>query len=826
MSNFFVKTRGNSAPHGKPRVYFTSHPDDLALYFDRIAADILKIQDCAIYYAADPHKVSDAETKENDLSGMNLFVVPVTFRLLCDANDKVKDELLWAKEKNLPILPLMMESRLDALYARSALFGERQYLSPSGEDATALSYEGKLKKYLDVVLVNDETAKRVRASFKSYLFLSYRKKDRQYANELIRLIHREPKFRDIAIWYDEFLTPGESFQMNIDKALKESAAMVLLVTPNVLEKTDGKPNFVMGVEYPAARASGMPIFAAEMQKTDRKALERDFLDIPPCIAPDDEAFSTRLGEALSGLSDTENRDSEHYFLMGRAYLDGIDVEVDVERGLSLLRASANAGDPEAMITLGNLYENGVHVPFDLAESRKWNEKAYWYFEETSGANSEIALKLLNQLVSLIFQQGDYERARILCKQCYEKRKKLFGEAHPDTLVSLGSLATIEQTLGNYREALSLAKTCYTAILHTFGETHPDTLKELERLASVYGHLGEYEKARTLCEGAYQGLRDALGEEHTQTLSCMNTLAWIYGELDDWEKQLALYENAYEVRHRLWGETHPETLIVGQNLATAYRRSGMNEKAAVLLEACYTGLSSVLGKTHPNTLSVLNNLAAVYTALEETPKALALAKESYESRCEVMGERHPGTLLSLNNLSEAYRLAGEIDTALALQEKAYTLYVKTLGETHPDTLRSLGNLAMLYYAIGQYERAALLLEATYTTYSQKLGETHFDTVTAICRLAVAYDACKDYEKALVYYQKLVAYYRNVDTTDPQMTASSLWKLATTYLELGYRKRATPILEELLPVLVTLYGENSIQVQNVTKMITKFQNTEET
>ena len=116
----------------------------------------------------------------------------------------------------------MMESGLDALYARSALFGERQYLSPSGEDATALSYEGKLKKYLDVVLVNDETAKRVRASFKGYLFLSYRKKDRQYANELIRLIHREPKFRDIAIWYDEFLTPGENFNDSIKKAIEAS----------------------------------------------------------------------------------------------------------------------------------------------------------------------------------------------------------------------------------------------------------------------------------------------------------------------------------------------------------------------------------------------------------------------------------------------------------------------------------------------------------------------------------------------------------------------------------------------------------------------------
>ena len=66
-------------------------------------------------------------------------------------------------------------------------------------------------------------AKRVRAAFDAYIFLSYRKKDRKYANELMRLIHSNPECRDIAIWFDEFLTPGESFKENIEKILDRSS---------------------------------------------------------------------------------------------------------------------------------------------------------------------------------------------------------------------------------------------------------------------------------------------------------------------------------------------------------------------------------------------------------------------------------------------------------------------------------------------------------------------------------------------------------------------------------------------------------------------------
>lgn len=95
----------------------------------------------------------------------------------------------------------------------------------------------------------------------------------------MQLIHSHPECRDIAIWYDEFLTPGESFKENISKVLSDSKLFALLVTPNLLEEPDGRPNYVMAEEYPAAQQSGIEILPAEMENTDKEKLSEKYKGI-------------------------------------------------------------------------------------------------------------------------------------------------------------------------------------------------------------------------------------------------------------------------------------------------------------------------------------------------------------------------------------------------------------------------------------------------------------------------------------------------------------------------------------------------------------------
>ncbi len=212
------KTRGNGSPQGKPRVYFCCHAEDFSKFFESISDEILQLQNCAIWY-------KDGEIPQEkllpDLRQMQLFVMPVTSRLLRTENEALSVEFQFAMEQHIPVLPLMQESGLSDLFNQRC--GDLQFLDKHQTDSTAISYGEKLKRYLASVLIGDELAEKIRAAFDAYVFLSYRKKDRQYAQELMRLIHKNDFARDIALWYDEFLTPGEDFNESIRAALEKAS---------------------------------------------------------------------------------------------------------------------------------------------------------------------------------------------------------------------------------------------------------------------------------------------------------------------------------------------------------------------------------------------------------------------------------------------------------------------------------------------------------------------------------------------------------------------------------------------------------------------------
>ena len=224
----------------------------------------------------------------------------------------------------------MMEQGLDELYRNH--FGDRHYLDPYQSDSTAISFDEKLKSYILSVTVGDELAEKVRKAFDAYIFLSYRKKDRKYAQELMRLIHRNDFCRDIAIWYDEFLIPSEDFRTSIESVIEKSSLFSMVVTPNLVDED----NFIRREEYPMARAAGKPILPAEMAETDRFLLAEQYPGIGPVVK------TTELSEALLDMltdiaTHGNDDDPEHCFFIGLAYLNGIDVEKDTEKAFSLIR---------------------------------------------------------------------------------------------------------------------------------------------------------------------------------------------------------------------------------------------------------------------------------------------------------------------------------------------------------------------------------------------------------------------------------------------------------------------------------------------------------
>ena len=269
MANINFKTKGLSSPKGKAKVYFCCHPNDFDQYFETISDDILGIQDCSLWYC-------DTNTVKNDdffadLEQMQLFVMPITTKLLSSDNDAINIEFPFAIKNHIPVLPLMQEAGLEELFNRKC--GDLQFLDKNNSDDTAIGYHEKLEKYLSSVLVGNELTNKVRAAFDAHIFLSYRKKDRKYAQELMRLIHNNEFCRDVAIWYDEFLTPGENFDDEIRRIIHDCDLFALTLSPSIAqprvdEKGEEHDNYIVMHEYPLARKLGKKILPADFNEVD------------------------------------------------------------------------------------------------------------------------------------------------------------------------------------------------------------------------------------------------------------------------------------------------------------------------------------------------------------------------------------------------------------------------------------------------------------------------------------------------------------------------------------------------------------------------------
>ena len=818
MATFACRTKDNVAvTEKKPRVYFTCHPDDFARYFDKICEDIFKTHDCEVFYTTDMTEPIAAEQIDDKLGRMALFVVPVTFRLLSTPSRAMDCDIAFAKERHIPILPFMMESGIDAIYARPEKFGERQYLSPFGQDTTQIEFQDKLKQYLEAVLISDEMATRIRAAFDAYIFLSYRKKDRCHANELMRLIHNRPAYRDIAIWYDEFLTLGESFRDNIAKALEKSQLFALVVTPNLLED----PNFVMNEEYPFANGR-IPIFPAEMVETDRDALQAKYQNIPPCANPKDQAaFEAQLLDALVHLARRENDDDpEHNFLIGIAYLEGIDVERNPARGLELITSAAEAGLLEAMKKLFLMYTEGAGIPLDYHQAVFWAEKAFVHCKEHYDEKSPETLTSLSDLARAYSQLGQDQKAVELQEKCYALHCEVVGEKHPDTLTALNNLALTLGKLGQHQKALVFKESCYALRCEVLGEKHPDTLTALNNLAFTLGNLGQHQKALELQEKCYALCCEVLGEKHPDTLTALCNLAFTLGELWQHQRALELQEKCYALHCEVLGEKHPATLTALNNLARALGKLGQHQRALELREKCYALRCEVLGEKHPATLTALGNLASALGKLGQHQKALEFKESCYALHCEVLGEKHPATLTALSNLAVTLDKLGQHQRALELQEKCYALCCEVVGKKHPDTLTALGNLARALGKLGQHQRALELREKCYALRCEVLGEKHPVTLTALGNLAVTLSNLGQQQRALELQEKCYALRCEVLGEKHPGTILALNNLAYYYAELGKYQRALELQEKCYALRCEVLGEDHPDTLRSQKRLSEF------
>lgn len=388
---FIIQERDTHPVIKKQDVFITGHPADMP-WFRTIANDVLDLWDCKVYVDAEPQQSVDRKDRFLSLGEMNLVILLITEHFLMTENTARDVDFPFLMDKKIPVLPIVLQSGLESAF--NSVCGDLHLLNKSAAD-----YRPKMQERFSKLFGDDELQGAVQKAFSGAAFLSYRKKDREHALQLMHLIHQLDSCWDLAIWYDDFLTLGEDYDEEIDYHLNRGKIFILAVTPNLLEEG----NYVLTIEYPSAVRLGKKVIPVELVDTDREALRAKFPGLPECIQVNDvQTLERVLLKAKQELHMQSNPPSvENDYLLGQAYLKGICVEINRQRGIDLLMKAAEQGHFRAAYELGFLYGNGNGVEIDLEKERYWLGKcvdlAQKSFETEGGAQwgRTLALDLLN-----------------------------------------------------------------------------------------------------------------------------------------------------------------------------------------------------------------------------------------------------------------------------------------------------------------------------------------------------------------------------------------------------------------------------------------------
>lgn len=295
------------------------------------------------------------------------------------------------------------------------------------------------------------------------------------------------------------------------------------------------------------------------------------------------------------------------------------------------------------------------------------------------ASKEIATGLANhpetqaQLMDLmgkVYQSlGLYTRARPLLEQAVDIERRILGPSNPETLRSMNDLASLLDQDGHYAEAEKLSRETLDLRRQVLGREHPETLASMTQLAWALGQEGRYAEAEKLERETLEIQRRVLGPEHPNTLRTISTLAAILTNEGRYAESEGLQREELDIQRRLLGPEHPNTLMTMNNLVWNLREEGRYAEAEKFARDTLDIERRVLGPEHPDTLRTYGNLAITVSGEGHYAEAEKIDREILEINRRVLGPEHPDTARTVYNLACLAALQGRKNEALSLLSEA-------------------------------------------------------------------------------------------------------------------------------------------------------------
>lgn len=364
--------------------------------------------------------------------------------------------------------------------------------------------------------------------------------------------------------------------------------------------------------------------------------------------------------------------------------------------IPLLTQRAEAGDPEAMITLGEAYLDGNGVKRDL-------DTAIGLFVPLARTNDANALYLLSFALRERARPGDLDEALRHAVAALSLTRRRKGAEFLEANIQ-SQLGFIYEKLGRLEEAIVAYEAARRIFEDRLGQKHPQVAGAYMNLANGLAGAGRQEESLAATETAIRISARLLGSDHQLLGSLYLNKAVSLISLARYGEALAAVDQAQAVYQKLGGDQAFRIADVLRNRSRVLNLVGRNQEA---IEAAQSALT-LYGQTASIDQSALAATHGILGLAYRDLRRYDEARTQFRAAASIL-ESSPGArrietvhpLINLGNIDDDLR---QFENALTNYQQALNIILDTYGPDHPETAAMLARLGNTSVKLKRYDDA--------------------------------------------------------------------------------------------------------------------------
>ena len=358
-------------------------------------------------------------------------------------------------------------------------------------------------------------------------------------------------------------------------------------------------------------------------------------------------------------------------------------------------------------------------------------------------------QMLDVLGRLNMQVGKNDNAKALLERALDIRRRLYGENHPDYVITLSNLADAVDLTDEPARVVALHRQVLDARRRLSGDDDPKTIDALWALAQAVHRTGDAKGASPIFERWLATIARLPKSETPERAAQLSVAAGFLQQRDELDRAEPLLREALAIRRAVYGERHHLVAQSIQDLGYFYEGNHRHALAEPLLRQAVDMMRPIYPEGSPQLAEAVSTLATVLEHMGRFADALPATREVLTLDRRFYGDSSLNVATAELNVSTALTGTGAYVDAESVARDAIAKIRARLGDKSAMVIVANVTLANALRGQERFAEAEPLLLAAFKRFDPPKPITRNWHDAAAGGLVKLYEAQHRAEEAAKY-----------------------------------------------------------------------------